>query len=135
MSEILIIDDSPTAVEKARRVLVSGGHEVSWLSKMIELGGRLRSSPPSMILLDLNMPGLSGEGFARLINRFTSGRIPIVIHSSEDRAKLASITRELQAAAWVHKSEVDESLLSTVNRVLREAERPGSSAPEGPHRS
>jgi CheY-like chemotaxis protein len=129
MSQVLIIDDSPTAVEKARRALVSGGHQVDSLTKMIELGGRLRTSPPELVLLDLNMPGLSGEGFATLINRFSSGRIPIVIYSSEDRSKLASVAKRLEASAWVHKSEVEQDLLRTVDRVLAAAR--SSSAPGG----
>jgi len=121
MSRVLIIDDSPTAVEKARRALIGGGHTVDALCKMIELGGVLRSSPPDLVLLDLNMPGLSGEGFAQLIHRFSSGSIPIIIYSSEDRVRLAASARELCASGWVHKSDSDDALRDTIGRALTPA--------------
>jgi CheY-like chemotaxis protein len=118
MSQVLIIDDSPTAVEKVRRVLVDEGHTVESLSRMIELGGMLRSSPPDLVLLDLNMPGLSGDGFAQLIHRFSAGSIPIIIYSSEDRSRLTTSARELRASGWVHKSDGDDTLREAVRSAL-----------------
>ena len=57
MARILVIDDSLSAVEKARKVLEGAGHGVETLDLLIYLPQAVKTDPPDLILLDLSMPG------------------------------------------------------------------------------
>lgn len=118
MARILVIDDSMTAIEKARSVLERAGHVVSGLKMMIHLPQAIGPEPPDLILLDLSMPGLSGPGFAKVIRRLQPRPIPIILYSSQPEEELISVAKELDAFAYVRKGNTDEALLLTVARAL-----------------
>lgn len=119
MARVMIIDDSPSAIQKARSVLLKEGHQVETLELLIYLPERLKSDPPDLILLDLSMPALPGFDVGKLIRRYQQRPIPIVVYSSRPTTELASITRELGAADYVQKGDADSVLIDAVNHALR----------------
>lgn len=86
MARILIIEDDPQSARLATRVLEREGHEVTHTSEglaglKIASGGGV-----DLILLDLNLPDISGHTVAALINRIP-GNIPVVaVTASSDLA-------------------------------------------------
>jgi CheY-like chemotaxis protein len=118
MARILVIDDSLSAVKKARTILEGAGHQVETLDLLIYLPQAVKTDPPDLILLDLSMPALSGVNVAKFIRRYESNPIPIVLYSSRAVEELKETAQSLDAAGYVQKDESDSILLSTISRVL-----------------
>ena len=59
---ILIVDDDPTIRIILRKVLETQGYRVDTVADGTAALASISSSPPNMILVDLNMPGLDGHG-------------------------------------------------------------------------
>jgi two-component system sensor histidine kinase RpfC len=118
MARVLVIDDSLSAVQKARRILERAGHTVETLDLLIYLPQAVKDDPPDAILLDLSMPALSGVNVAKFIRRYEKHPIPIVLYSSRPKEELAETARELDASGFVHKGEADQVLLDTLAGVL-----------------
>lgn len=118
MARILVIDDSLSAVEKARLVLEGAGHRVETLELLIYLPQAVKTDPPDLILLDLSMPALSGVNVAKFIRRYEEKPIPIVLYSSRSKEELVDTAQSLEAAGYVQKDEADNVLLSTISKVL-----------------
>lgn len=86
MARILIIEDDPQSARLATRVLEREGHEVLHTSEGLA-GLKIASQGGvDLILLDLNLPDISGHTVAALINRIP-GNIPVVaVTASSDAA-------------------------------------------------
>lgn len=119
MARILVIDDSLSAVQKARQVLERAGHEVETLELLIYLPQKVKDTPPDAILLDLSMPALSGVNVAKFIRRYERHPIPIVLYSSRSEHELRETAAELGAEGFVQKGQPDDVLVATVASVLR----------------
>ena len=79
---ILIVDDELDAVDTLRRLLRSGDFEIEEAHDGFEAGRKVESFKPDIMLLDLKMPGMSGEDVLREIkhNEYTR-HIRIIILS------------------------------------------------------
>jgi two-component system, cell cycle response regulator DivK len=86
MAKILLIEDDPQSARLATRVLEREGHEVTHTSEGLA-GLKIASQGGvDLILLDLNLPDISGHTVAALINRIP-GNIPVVaVTASSDLA-------------------------------------------------
>jgi CheY-like chemotaxis protein len=122
MARIMIIDDSPSAIQKARSVLLKEGHQIETLELLIYLPERLKTDPPDVILLDLSMPALPGFDVGKLIRRYQQNPIPIILYSSRPASELARISGELKAVDYVQKGDSDSVLVDAVNQALRNPE-------------
>jgi CheY-like chemotaxis protein len=120
MARVLVIDDSLSAVQKARTVLEQAGYTVETLDLLIYLPQIVKDDPPNVILLDLSMPALSGVNVAKFIRRYEKHPIPIVLYSSRPVEELEDTAQELAAAGYVQKGDPDSKLLATIAQVLRE---------------
>lgn len=118
MPRILIVDDSPTAAAFARGALRSSGHEPLVLGHFVELPNVLRRQPPDLVLLDLNMPSLSGVRFGQFIRQFETSHVPIVIYSAQSRSEIETAAREIGAAGFVEKGCTADELREVVRRAL-----------------
>ena len=73
---------------------------------------------PDVVLLDLNMPRLGGQGFADAYRRGT-GQAPIIVMSGAENGGEASA--RIQAAVYLSKPFDLERLVGAVQRVLPRA--------------
>ena len=97
---VLIIEDEPDIAEVLSYSLEKAGFQTrAALTGEEGLNAALdRTNPPSLILLDLLLPGMNGiEICRRLRNEPSTNRIPIVIVSA--KALPADITNSLQLGA------------------------------------
>lgn len=77
--KILIVEDDPTDLKLLSAVLDAGGHRVLGKSTAEEAAEEVGRRQPEVILLDLQLPGMSGLALARLLKRDPATRaIPIV---------------------------------------------------------
>jgi CheY-like chemotaxis protein len=111
---ILIIDDDPDILATGRFVLENAGYQVSTASNGSEALDRLRGeAEPSLILLDLMMPGMNGWEFRAEQRRDPKlSAIPVVIMTGAGKA--ASMTAFAGVAGLLEKPVSLRTLLSTV---------------------
>ena len=107
MATILIIDNSPTIIYCLRRALSRDGHQVDELSSFVDLARHLRTSRPDLILLDLQMPALSGQALGRFIRQLEGEHIPILIHSSQGRREMNDAARQFDHPRGVCHERLD----------------------------
>jgi len=117
---VLIVDDNPINVELLAHVVESCGHAV--LTAMDGLRGQevARKLQPSLILLDLQMPGLDGLTVVRALKRDERTRdIPVVAVTSYS----LSNDRERALAAgfddYITKPVAVDQLPSFIERWLK----------------
>jgi len=86
---ILIIDDDNSHLLTAKGILENEGYTVSTHNQALGSTVIARQLGPDLILLDMNMPGLSGDRLAQIIGRnYQSSKVPILFYSSNDEDSL-----------------------------------------------
>jgi two-component system chemotaxis response regulator CheY len=116
---ILVIDDDGDIRAILGMVLAAEGHEVETAIDGAAGLDRLRESPrPSLILLDMMMPRLDGEGFLRAMRSDPlTADIPVVILTGHPTARRTAA--ELGAAGYLVKPVELVDLLSAVHQAGR----------------
>lgn len=118
MARILVVDDSESVFFFVRKELSSENHLVERLGAFTELASYLRQSEPDLILLDLEMPALSGTAFALFLRRIERRPIRIVIHSSLPHSELKRAAAEVKAIGILEKTNSGLRLRESVKRFL-----------------
>ena len=98
MKNCLIVDDSRVIRKVARRIL----EELNFGIEEADDGGEgleiCRRNMPDAILLDCNMPNMSGVEFLRTLRREQAGAKPIVVFCTTEN-DIAQITEAIAAGA------------------------------------
>lgn len=123
---ILVVEDDRDFGLQLATALRREGYAVRTASSAEEAIQALGvTPPPSLITLDLGLPGMSGEEFLRLKDQyFRWARIPVVVVSG----RLHTIG-PLRAQAMVPKPVEWESLLDAINQHCPIVGRGGDGAP------
>lgn len=118
MAKILVIDDSDFVVESVKEALEPLGHTIERLESFLKLVDSVRTDPPDLILLDLEMPLLPGRKAGEYIRRYQAHRIPLLIHSSRPEPELRRAAMAVDADGWVSKTAGVPALLRKVAEHL-----------------
>ena len=117
---ILVVDDTLQLLQTIQDVLVDRGYEVEACDLSAEACEMARELRPDLILLDVNMPGMSGWEVLEVLRLSPETRhIPIVI-SSADFGALQQRQRLLQdkgIEVLYRPFDIDE-LYGVVERIL-----------------
>ena len=76
---ILVVDDNPANVKLAFFVLNARGFDVRTASNAEEAMAEITTRPPTLVLMDLQMPGTDGLTLTRLLKADPSTRGLIII--------------------------------------------------------
>jgi len=83
MSKILIIEDDEDINRLLRKILEKEGHAVISAYSGTEGKMRLEQELPELILLDLMLPGMTGEEITTYVRETLGSRVPILILSAK----------------------------------------------------
>ena len=120
MSRILVIDDEAALGENIRRMLHLPGADVSTVTDPVRGLAECLADPPDLVLLDVRMPGMSGEEvFARLHEAHPG--LPIVFLTAFGSVEGAVLAMRNGAFDYLQKPFKREDLLLVVNRALSHA--------------
>ncbi len=75
---VLVVDDDDDTRAAEHAVLEDSGFRVIEARDGAEAMRRVQQDPPSVVVLDVQMPGVDGPSFARAL-RMTLRRVPLVI--------------------------------------------------------
>lgn len=113
---ILLIDDSKAVLELAASTLQRAGYRVVTTSNPIEAATLVQQERPDLLLVDVEMPGLSGGQIVTTLQRFdcTSGAQVVFFSALEESALQELVTRS-GAHGFIRKSSPFDPV-----RVVRE---------------
>ena len=114
---ILIVDDEPQIRRIMRTTLIGAGYEVDDArtgEDALEKVGRFR---PDLVLLDINMPGMSGLDLCRELRTNTDLAIIMLTVRNEESDKVAAL--DAGADDFVTKPFSTPELLARIRAVLR----------------
>lgn len=113
MSTILVVDDDEYMRDLLHLHLTNAGYEVLVAEDAVVAGHSLLRQRPDLILLDVEMPFMSGLEFVRALKGDPAvSDIPVVFVSSRDDCEDSA--RELGARAFLRKPLLADHLLATV---------------------
>ncbi len=117
-----------------QRLFEADALEVRFASDGIEGAESFQQHPPSVVILDLKLPGLSGNDLCRYF-KTEKPSVPIVVLSANAEVEDKVTLFELGADDYVTKPFSPRELLARVHRVMRRGreEAQGSLAAAAPH--
>ena len=118
VNAVLIVDDDVPWSETAAEALRDAGFEVHLAHNGDQGASLLEREPPSVVILDVHLPGLSGLELLhqfRQRDRFT----PVVMVSGDDQAAIQDRAMSEGASAFLRKPVSLSLLLRTVERQVK----------------
>lgn len=119
MPKVLIVDDSPAQLYSLKRIVEKGGLETVTADSG-EMAIKLASSEhPSVILMDIVMPGMSGYQATRRLNRDESTRdIPVIFVTSKSEESDRVWGMRQGARDYITKPVNPNHLLSAIREAM-----------------
>jgi DNA-binding response OmpR family regulator len=116
---VLVVDDEPMVREVLTRYLAHEGFEVEAAADGHEALRAIEERAPSVILLDLMLPKLSGTDLLRMVRMESA--VPVIILSARvsERERISGL--ELGADDYVTKPYSPGEVVARVRAVLRRA--------------
>jgi DNA-binding response OmpR family regulator len=121
---VLVVEDSRPMQRTLQRLLEADSLEVELASDGIAGLESFRRQPPSAVLLDLKLPGLSGKELCREFKAIAAS-VPIVVLSANAEVEDKVLLLELGADDYVTKPFSPRELLARVRRAMRRSTAPG----------
>ncbi len=127
---VLLADDSVTAQNMGRRILMDAGYEVVTVNNGSAALKKIHESRPDLIVLDVYMPGYGGlEVCQRLKESADTARIPVLLSVGKMEPFKAEEARRVRADGHIVKpfeaSELLAALTKLEDRIVPQAEQAG----------
>ena len=116
-ANILVVDDEPQIRRTLRTTLSFRGYVILEAATGEEALDLVRKQKPDLVLLDVNLPGISGIETCREIRRTTDAPIIMLTVRSAERDKVVAL--DAGADDYVTKPFSIEELLARVRASLR----------------
>lgn len=113
MPTCLIVDDSTVVRKVARRILEDIDYIVEEAEDGQEAFEKCKANMPDAILLDWNMPIMSGLEFLKLLRAYIGGEKPRIVY--------CTVEHDIGAIALARKEGADDYMLKPFDRNSLEA--------------
>lgn len=123
MAHILIVDDDEIVAELATDTLINAGHACGWVTSGEEALKLLKWRRPDLMLLDQDMPGMSGNAVLRELR--TSDKLydlPVIMFTALNGTKDEEQAIYAGAQDYIRKPFEPKSLLFKVKQLLTKRE-------------
>lgn len=119
---ILIVDDSPALRSFIKRAMEISGIDTSRCRQAgngAEALAQLEQEPADLILTDVNMPVLDGEGFLKRLRQLPAhAGTPVIVVSTDATHRRVEDLLALGAKGYITKPFAPERLRAELERVL-----------------
>ena len=114
---IMIVDDDPNIVQLIRLYLTRDGYDAVSYGRGDEALAAFKQDPPSLLILDIMLPGMDGWSVCREVRKIS--QIPIIMLTAKDDTFDKVLGLELGADDYMTKPFDGKELLARVKAVLR----------------
>lgn len=123
MAHILIADDDELVAELASQVLIDAGHACGWVTSGEDAWALLQRRRPDILLLDQDMPGMSGTQLLRKLRQSeTMYDLPVIMFTAVTGEQDESQAIYAGAQDYIRKPFDPRGLTGRVQRVLARRE-------------
>ena len=119
---ILVIEDDRAVQKALKRLFEAEGFMVHIAANGTEGMEMFRATPPSVLVLDLSLPGTPGQDICREISQLAPS-LPIIILSAKTEVMDKVLLLELGAHDYVTKPFSPRELLARVRTAMRRSTR------------
>jgi DNA-binding response OmpR family regulator len=119
-TRILLVEDEPLTAEVFALALMRDGHVVDVARDGMQALRRLREHTPTVVVLDMSLPTLSGADVVRDLRAQGHVDLPIVVVSGSDRSRTSLAASELWPGAWLVKPVKPRDLVALVRDLTQE---------------
>jgi DNA-binding response OmpR family regulator len=119
MATVLVVDDEPIVREVVVRYLKRDGHDAVEAADIASARAALEEHSPSLVVLDLMLPGGDGLDLCREIR--ASSQLPVIMLTARAEEADRIVGLELGADDYVTKPFSPRELTARVRTVLRRA--------------
>jgi DNA-binding response OmpR family regulator len=117
---VLVIDDSETTLVMLDWFLHENGFTAHFASTVAEALQHINAQIPDLILLDLNMPEVSGYDFLKMIKSEENKKnIPVLVISALDSSESKLKVKNMGAIDFIAKPLVLKELLLKINEIIK----------------
>lgn len=120
---VMVVDDSVTIRRTLEQMLTSAGFKITLAHDGFEALEMMENELPSVVILDVEMPRLSGFELLRIIRTSPQyERVRVAMLTSRAADKHREYAQGLGADAYLVKPCPQDILVSTIERLLKEPE-------------
>jgi len=116
LTRILLVEDEPLTAEVFAQALTRDGHQVEVASDGLQALRRLQNRLPTIVVLDMNLPTVSGSDVVRRIRADGHHQLPVVVVSGCSPNLTELDTAMLSPGIWLEKPVKPRDLV----RIVRE---------------
>ena len=121
-TRILVVDDDPKTLRYVRDILSGAGYAPLVTGDHADLSRIIRTEKPSLVLLDLMLPGTDGIALMESVPELAD--LPVVFISGYGRDETVARALKAGAADYVVKPFSPTELIARVEAALRRVARP-----------
>jgi DNA-binding response OmpR family regulator len=126
---VLVVDDDQDQLALAERALSAYGFDVRTHRSSLGVSNLVRTSAPDLVLLDVNIPALSGDKVLALARAQAPAATKFILYSASDESKLRALARASGADGYISKSVQGEELAQKLTALHRKARVASTPAP------
>jgi DNA-binding response OmpR family regulator len=117
---VLVVDDDPDQLDMVQRVLKRRGFSVEVSNSPFGVTNRARAFQPHLILVDVNIPALSGDKLVGLIRKNTQlDNTRMILFSAMDEVALRKLAKKVGADGCIQKNFSGDYLARKIREILR----------------
>jgi DNA-binding response OmpR family regulator len=120
LRNILIVEDDKGIQKYLKELLLDNGYSVKTVADGVQALDFIKKSSPDLVLLDLNLPNLTGESVCKEIRKNYPG-IRVIILTAKDTTSDIIQGLNLGADDYITKPFVADELLARIQARLRNA--------------
>jgi adenylate cyclase len=117
---VVVVDDEPSVGEAVRDLLVPEGYEVEAPSDPQAALPELLRAAPDLVILDVNMPGMSGWEFCSLLRRQSVTRtVPVLFLTGRQEVRDRITAMQVGGSDYLSKPFSADDLREKVRLLLK----------------
>lgn len=114
---VLVVDDDQEQLNLAERSLSAFGFDVRTHRSSLGVSNLVRTTLPDLVLLDVNIPALTGDKVLTLARGQAPAGTRFVLFSASDESKLRALALASGADGYITKSTQGEELAKKLHAI------------------
>ncbi|WP_426757314.1 response regulator [Myxococcus sp. Y35] len=121
---VLIVDDEQDQLSLVERTLSAFGFDVRTHRSSLGVSNLVRTTQPDLVLLDVNIPALSGDRVLTLARGQAPRGTKFILYSASDESQLRALARASGADGYISKSVQGEDLVRKLEALHQKPAAP-----------